>query len=93
VGNSRGPVAYLGEANCWPNRGSGAGLFDLCGFKKPSAWFRQSLWSDKPMVCLFAAAGGGGTGRGPGSSFGRFGGEESWDWPSNATVIVRCCTT
>src|ERR1019366_5199082 len=45
-------IDYLGEANRWPNRGSGAGLLDLCGFKKPSAWFRQSLWSDKPMVYL-----------------------------------------
>ena len=49
-------IDYLGEANRWPNRGSGAGLLDLCGFKKPSAWFRQSLWSDKPMVYLCASA-------------------------------------
>ena len=86
-------IDYLGEANRWPNRGSGAGLLDLCGFKKPSAWFRQSLWSDKPMVYLFTAARGGGPGRGPSGGFGRFGGEESWNWPSNATATVRCCTT
>ena len=86
-------IDYLGEANRWPNRGSGAGLLDLCGFKKPGAWFRQSLWTDKPMVHLFAAARGGGAGRGQGGGFGRFGGEESWNWPSNAIVTVRCCTT
>jgi len=86
-------IDYLGEANRWPNRGSASGLLDLCGFKKPSAWFRQSLWSDQPMVYLFAATGGGGAGRGSGAGLGRFWGEESWNWPSNATVIVRCCTT
>ena len=86
-------IDYLGEANRWPNRGSGAGLLDLCGFKKPSAWFRQSLWSDKPMVYLFTSASDSGAGRGPGGGFGRFGGQESWNWPSNATVTVRCYTT
>lgn len=45
-------IDYLGEAHAWPNRGNGAGLLDLCGFKKPEAWFRESLWSDKPMVYL-----------------------------------------
>jgi beta-galactosidase len=73
---------YLGEANQWPNRASGAGLLDLCGFKKPLAWFRQSLWSDKPMVYLCASSGFGGR-RG-------FGGVESWNWPSNSTVTVLC---
>lgn len=86
-------IDYLGEANRWPNRGSGAGLLDLCGFKKPAAWFRQSLWTDKPLVYLSAFAGGGGLGRGTGGAFGRFGGQESWNWPSNALVTVRCCTT
>jgi beta-galactosidase len=86
-------IDYLGEANRWPNRGSGAGLLDLCGFKKPSAWFRQSLWTDKPMVYLFTTAAAVSAGRGPGAGFGRFGGEERWNWPSNSTVTVRCCTT
>jgi beta-galactosidase len=83
-------IDYLGEANRWPNRGSGAGLLDLCGFKKPNAWFRQSLWSDKPMVYLCASVGGGGGGRGRG---GGAGAQESWNWPSNANVTVRCYTT
>ena len=83
-------IDYLGEANRWPNRGSGAGLLDLCGFKKPNAWFRQSLWIDKPMVYLCASAGRGGGARG---GFGGFGLQESWNWPSNTTVSVRCYTT
>ena len=45
-------IDYLGEAGEWPNRANGAGLLDLCGFKKPLGWFRQSLWSSKPMVYL-----------------------------------------
>jgi beta-galactosidase len=76
---------YLGEAGRWPNRASGAGLLDLCSFKKPLAWFRQSLWSDKPMVYL-GASGGGGFGGGRRGS----GEAESWNWPSNSTVTVNC---
>jgi len=81
---------YLGEAGAWPNRASGAGLLDLCSFKKPLAWFRQSLWSDKPMVYLCASGGGGfGGGFGGGGRRG-FGGMETWNWPSNTTVSVQC---
>src|SRR5208283_4732557 len=53
-------IDYLGEANAWPNRANGAGLLDLCGFKKPLGWFRQSLWSDQPMVYLCASDSRGG---------------------------------
>lgn len=86
-------IDYLGEAGRWPNRGSAAGLLDLCGFKKPAAWFRQSLWSDKPMVYLCASTGGREARRTPGGGFGRLGGQESWNWSSNAVVTVRCFTT
>ena len=78
-------IDYLGEAREWPNRASGSGLLDLCGFKKPLGWFRQSLWSDKPMVYLCAA-----TASSNENSGRRFRGEESWNWPSNSTVTVRC---
>jgi beta-galactosidase len=77
-------IDYLGEARRWPNRGSAAGLLDLCGFKKPGAWFRQSLWSDKPMVYLCVA----GEERGPGRR--GFGAAEHWNWPSNTTAKVFC---
>jgi beta-galactosidase len=80
---------YLGEANAWPNRASGAGLLDLCGFKKPLAWFRQSLWSDQPMVYLCASGGFGG-GFGFGGERRGFGGVESWNWPRGSTVTVIC---
>jgi beta-galactosidase len=73
---------YLGEADAWPNRASGAGLLDLCGFKKPAGWFRQSLWSGQPMVYICASEN---SGRRRG-----FGAVESWNWPANATVNVLC---
>jgi beta-galactosidase len=82
-------IDYLGEANRWPHHGSSAGLLDLCGFKKPIAAFRQSLWSDQPMVALAVSPAGGGD---PGRR-GRTRGEERWNWASNSTVSVHCFTT
>ncbi len=46
---------FLGEAGGWPIRCSQAGLFDLCGFKKPIGWFRQALWAKEPMIYLAAS--------------------------------------
>ena len=43
-------VDYLGESRYWPSRGSTAGLIDMAGFVKPRGYFRQSLWSDEPMI-------------------------------------------
>jgi beta-galactosidase/beta-glucuronidase len=43
---------YLGEAGKYPSRHSTAGIIDLAGNKKPEFYFRQSLWSDKPMVFI-----------------------------------------
>lgn len=43
---------FIGEARPWPQRSSGAGIIDLAGIPKPDFYFRQSLWSDKPMVYL-----------------------------------------
>ena len=51
-------IDYLGEAGGWPNRGSGAGIIDLAGFKKRQFYQRQALWTDKPMVYLDANARG-----------------------------------
>jgi hypothetical protein len=50
---------FLGEARRFPTHGSSAGLLDLQGFWKRDAYFRQALWSDKPMV--YAAAWGAGS--------------------------------
>jgi beta-galactosidase len=43
-------IDYLGESNAWPSRGFYSGLVDLAGIMKPRGYFRQSLWSDKPMI-------------------------------------------
>jgi hypothetical protein len=45
-------IDYLGESGRWPARGFTAGLLDFGGFIKPRGYFRQSLWSDKPMVYI-----------------------------------------
>ncbi len=78
-------IDYLGEAGRWPNRANAAGLLDLCGFKKPIAWFRQSLWREEPMVYLCVSGRPGR--RGPG-----MGGAEHWNWPEDARVSVNCFT-
>ena len=52
-------INYLGEAERYPVHGSNAGMLDLEGFWKPGAYFRQALWSNKPMV--YAAAWGAGS--------------------------------
>ncbi|KAA4629699.1 glycoside hydrolase family 2 protein [Bacteroides ovatus] len=45
-------IDYLGESGKWPSRGFYSGLLDFGGFIKPRGYFRQSLWSDKPMAYL-----------------------------------------
>ena len=49
-------IDYLGEAREYPNRSNTAGLLNLAGFAKPEYYFRQSLWSDKPMVFIGTSA-------------------------------------
>jgi beta-galactosidase len=83
-------IDYLGEARAWPNRASGMGLLDLCGFKRPVGWLRQSLWSAKPMVYLCVE-----NGMTNGNEDGgrrSFEGVESWNWPANSTEKVLCFT-
>ncbi len=76
-------IDYLGEAGRWPNRANGSGLLDLCGYKKPAAWFRQSLWTDKPMIYICASTGGG-------EKPPRVTEEESWNWSKDQIVTVHC---
>lgn len=45
-------IDYLGEAGKWPERSNTAGLLDLAGYPKPEYYFRQSIWTDAPMVYL-----------------------------------------
>jgi beta-galactosidase len=44
-------IEYLGESG-WPAKGWAGAVLDICGFLKPSAYYRKSIWSDEPMVYL-----------------------------------------
>jgi len=78
-------IDYLGEARRWPNRANGSGLLDLCGFKKPLAWFRQSLWRDEPMVYICVSPRLGRRWRG-------MFGADHWNWAKDAHLTVSGCT-
>lgn len=45
-------IDYLGESGRWPSRGFYSGLLDFGGFIKPRGYYRQALWSSKPMAYL-----------------------------------------
>jgi hypothetical protein len=47
-------IEYLGEAWIYPYRFSTSGMINLAGNKKNEFYFRQSLWSDEPMVYMTA---------------------------------------
>jgi beta-galactosidase/beta-glucuronidase len=47
-------IDYLGESGTYPSRGFYSGLVDFGGFIKPRGYFRQSLWSNKPMIYIGA---------------------------------------
>ncbi len=34
----------------WPSKGATSGLVDICGFEKPSYYFRKAIWTDEPVV-------------------------------------------
>ncbi len=82
-------IDYLGEAGKWPQRSNGAGLIDLAGFKKPEFYFRQSLWSDKPMIYI-------GTTKTPNdndkNTWRNLRAEPTWNWKGGDTVRVNCFT-
>ncbi len=71
-------VDYLGEARRFPSHGSSSGLLDIAGFWKPGAYFRQALWSSRPMVYASAWAASAGESR-------------MADWPKNLgrTALVE----
>jgi beta-galactosidase len=45
-------IEYMGEAGQFPSRNSTSGTIDLAGNKKAEFYFRQSLWTDEPMVYI-----------------------------------------
>jgi beta-galactosidase len=47
-------VDYLGEGGKFPARSAYSGLLDLTNHEKPIYYWRQSMWSEKPMISLAA---------------------------------------
>jgi hypothetical protein len=77
---------YLGESGTWPSKGSSAGLLDMAHQIKPIGYFRQSLWSEKPMVYV-------GTAKKSGRSYFKwFDAKKSWNFQIGDTVRVVCYT-
>jgi beta-galactosidase len=83
-------IDYLGEAVGWPARANPDGLLDMCGFVKPMGRFRESLWSDRPMVYLCAAKQG--TPENAGGDTNHPSGIETWNWPAGTPLTVSCYT-
>ena len=44
-------IDYLGESP-WPAKGWSGSILDICGFMKPNAWFRKSIWTSEPMIYI-----------------------------------------
>jgi beta-galactosidase len=83
-------IEYLGEAGKFPAKHSTSGLLDLAGLPKPEYFFRQSLWSDKPMVYI-------GTAIAPkeeeaGSPWNQKRADPSWNYSKGEEIRVSCFT-
>ena len=50
-------VDFLGECRGWPERISGAGALDLCGYEKPVYYQRKALWTAAPFVKIAVSRG------------------------------------
>ncbi len=78
-------IDYLGEARAWPSKANQAGLLDLAGFRKPEFYFRQSLWTDAPMIHL-------GTAPVASPTVNRRALGTSWNYKEGDSVRVSCFT-
>jgi beta-galactosidase len=76
-------IDYLGESNAWPSRGFYSGLVDLAGIIKPRGYFRQSLWSDKPMIYA---------GTYPANNYLSIDAWSSWNYKEGQMIRVVCYT-
>jgi len=79
-------IDYMGEAKKWPARSSPDGLLDLGGFKKPEFYYRQSLWSDKPMVYIGASEVPAANAKENHNA------EPNWNWPDGKLLRISCFT-
>ncbi len=81
---------YLGEAGRFPERSNTAGAIDLAGNKKPEFFFRQSLWSDKPMV--FIGTSDKSVKSGPDNLWSHKRVEPLWNWKDGKIISVSAFT-
>jgi len=44
-------IDYLGESS-WPSKGWSGSILDICGFMKPNAFFRKSIWTNEPFIYI-----------------------------------------
>src|SRR5664280_2745842 len=71
-------------------RSNTAGVLDLAGNKKPEFYFRQSLWSEKPMV--FIGTTDRLTERGPVSLWAHKRVDPVWNWQDGKEISVNAFT-
>lgn len=77
---------YLGEAGRWPSRGAMSGLIDFTQNIKPLGYFRQSLWSDKPMVYVGTFP------KSENSSYRQLFSSKLWNYKKDQLIRVVCFT-
>lgn len=82
-------IDYLGEAGHWPERSSRAGLLDLAGFRKPEYYFRQSLWTDKPMIYIGASPIPREVDK---NTWSHKIAEPNWNWQTGDKIRINCFT-
>ncbi len=83
-------IDYLGEAGKFPLHANTAGLLNLAGFRKPEYYFRQSIWTNKPMIYI-------GTtllknNRRGGSIWAHKKADPVWNYKPGENVMVNCFT-
>jgi beta-galactosidase len=81
---------YLGEAGQFPSRHSTSGIIDLAGNRKPEFFFRQSLWSEKPMVWIGATDRL--TNNGPVNLWSHKRVDPIWNWNKDQVVSLNAFT-
>ncbi|MFT3933525.1 MAG: glycoside hydrolase family 2 TIM barrel-domain containing protein [Chitinophagaceae bacterium] len=81
-------IDYLGEARQWPSRSSEAGLIDLAGFKKSEFYFRQSLWTDEPMIYIGTSS----IAKNNNNRRGNRNAAPTWNYMQGDSVQVNCFT-
>jgi hypothetical protein len=77
---------YLGEAGRWPSRGAMSGLIDFTQNIKPLGFFRQSLWSNKPMVFVGTFP------KSDNSSYRQLFSGKLWNYKQDQIIRVVCFT-